>query len=82
MKTDVHQHDIRTFPFGNVDRLIGGNGHGNHDVAQLVQQPLCVERNEKLILNDQDAKRPRLHVGLIAMLFGSITTLGGGRGQP
>jgi hypothetical protein len=42
---------------------------------------LC-RANEKLILDNQDPKRSRLDVGLIALLVGSVTTLGGGRGQP
>ena len=81
-QANIHQHHVGMLSLGDADRLISGDSDGDDDVAEGLQQPSGMQRNVELILDDQDAQRPRLHFRLIAMLRRSSTSLRSGRGQP
>src|SRR5882672_951208 len=72
IESNVHEHHIWTFLFGKMNGLLRRDGDTDDHMTKHLQQLLGVERNEELILDNQNTQRPRLQVRLIALLPGRI----------
>src|SRR5215470_8982754 len=81
-QANVHEHHVWTLPLGDADRLLGGNGDGDDDMAHRLQQASCMQGNVELILDDQDAQRAYLQIPRIALLGWDATAVWTSRGQP
>jgi len=81
-ETDVHQHHIGALTLSKSDRLIRRYRGADDSMAEGLKQRLRMQRDEKLVLNDQDAEGSTLELGTIALIAWLIAVMGRHRGQP